>query len=424
MVCSCSLADRLEVGQRHLHRGEPPLLRHHADERRTGRAPAAQRVAGQLAQRAADPADQPHPTATATPSAPGQRPAQVLHGAAGSWALSQSAPTSSSTEVGSGSGCQLSVRTSAGDAVRLGDGVQQHLADIDRVDAVDQSEVGLGHQGEPVVLQTLDQVHLPERPRPVQPAGQDPADELPQLFRRTRPRQRRAAHVEGEVEVLVVHPDRAGQPGRHAADPLPVARHEGDPVPDQPDQPLVVEGLAAGVEDVDGADVARRVRGVQGQQRHLQGGQALRHALSLPAPRIKSRAPNTLLPRRGFGRARRVGGRTTPRTNQEGNTNDRRQCRSGPGWWRPCSARPAAARPLPAAPARRRSGDAVGLGLEQQRQLPARQRRSRPRAPRHPRRRARPNSEPGALTIDITIADGKVDPNGEKIEVEVGQKVS
>lgn len=32
-------------------------------------------------------------------------------------------------------------------------------------------------------------------------------------------------------------------------------------------------------------------------------------------------------------------------------------------------------------------------------------------------------SEPGALTVDITIAGGKVDPNGKKIKIAVGQKV-
>jgi hypothetical protein len=32
-------------------------------------------------------------------------------------------------------------------------------------------------------------------------------------------------------------------------------------------------------------------------------------------------------------------------------------------------------------------------------------------------------SETGALTVDITIAGGKVDPNGEKIKIAVGQKV-
>ena len=37
---------------------------------------------------------------------------------------------------------------------------------------------------------------------------------------------------------------------------------------------------------------------------------------------------------------------------------------------------------------------------------------------------ASPTEEPtGGLTIDITIADGKVDPNGKKIDVEVGTTV-
>ncbi len=182
----------------------------------------------------------------------------------------------------------------SGNAVRLDDRVEQDLADVHRVDAVDQGEVGLGDQGEPVVGQTLDQVHLPQRPGPIQPPGHDPPDELPELGRRPGPRQRRAPHVVGEVEVLVVHPDRPGQPGGHAADPLPVAGHEGDAFADQGDQTLVVERLTAGIEDVHRADMARRVCRVQGQQRHLDRSQALRHD-GPPLHHGRGQA-NTLLP--------------------------------------------------------------------------------------------------------------------------------
>jgi plastocyanin len=45
-------------------------------------------------------------------------------------------------------------------------------------------------------------------------------------------------------------------------------------------------------------------------------------------------------------------------------------------------------------------------------------------APSSPDESTSPTAEPtGGLTIDITIADGKVDPNGKKIDVAVGTTV-
>ena len=82
-------------------------------------------------------------------------------------------------------------------------------------------------------LEALDEVDLPQRPAAVERPGGDPRDELAQLVHRPGPRQRGAAYVVAEVEVLVVHPDRVGQPAGHRLQPLAVARHEGDPVGDQ-----------------------------------------------------------------------------------------------------------------------------------------------------------------------------------------------
>ena len=42
--------------------------------------------------------------------------------------------------------------------------------------------------------------------------GLQPGDQLGQLLVAARPGQRRPAYVVGDVEVLVVHPDRVGQP--------------------------------------------------------------------------------------------------------------------------------------------------------------------------------------------------------------------
>ena len=56
-------------------------------------------------------------------------------------------------------------------------------------------QVRLGHHSEPVALQALDHVHLPQRPRPIQPTGDHPADELAQLLHRAGSGQGRASDV-------------------------------------------------------------------------------------------------------------------------------------------------------------------------------------------------------------------------------------
>src|SRR5687768_1041012 len=83
--------------------------------------------------------------------------------------------------------------------------------------------------------------------------------------------------MEGEVEVLVVHPDRGGEPCGNPTDTLPVPRHERDALADQRNQPLVVEALSTGVENVDSTDVARSVDCIQGQQGNLERCEPLWH---------------------------------------------------------------------------------------------------------------------------------------------------
>ena len=72
---------------------------------------------------------------------------------------SATAPTSSSTALGSATGCHGKLR-------RLVDvrGVVEHdLPEVDGVDAVHQGLVHLGEDGEPAVRQALDQDQLPQR---------------------------------------------------------------------------------------------------------------------------------------------------------------------------------------------------------------------------------------------------------------------
>ena len=47
--------------------------------------------------------------------------------------------------------------------------------------------------------------------------------------------------MEGEVEIFVVDPYRSSELCGNPSHPLPIARHKGDPLADQRDEPLVVE---------------------------------------------------------------------------------------------------------------------------------------------------------------------------------------
>ena len=165
---------------------------------------------------------------------------------------------------------------------RLGVDVEDHLAEVDGGDAVDQHLVGLGEDREPALLQPLDQVDLPERAVPVELARHDPGGQLAELVHRPRARQRRAAYVVGQVEVVVVHPHRAGQPAGDGADPLAVARHERDAVGDQPDQAVVVEPVGRRLEDLEGRVVHGRARRLGDQEGHVVGAEALAHRYPFP----------------------------------------------------------------------------------------------------------------------------------------------
>ena len=74
--------------------------------------------------------------------------------------------------------------------------------------------MGLREQGHPAVLEPLDEVDLPQRAVGVEPARHDPRGQLAELVEGARTRERGAAYVVGEVEVLVVDPDRVGQAAR------------------------------------------------------------------------------------------------------------------------------------------------------------------------------------------------------------------
>ena len=184
------------------------------------------------------------------------------------------------------------------EVARTGVDVEQHLAEVDGGDAVDEDLVGLRQHGHPATLEALDEVDLPQRPVRVEPARHDPPGQLAELVQGARAGQRGAAYVVGEVEVLVVDPDRVGQAARHPAYVLAVAGHERDPVVDVGEQRVVVEAGVGGVEDLEGRVVHRRLRGLVGQQSEVTRAQSLAHGAN-PQSETCHHHPRSIQPRPG-----------------------------------------------------------------------------------------------------------------------------
>ena len=75
-----------------------------------------------------------------------------------------------------------------------------------------------------VVLESFEDVELPQRLAAVQRTRQDPSHHTLQLEPAARLRDRRSPEVEVQVEPIVVDPERPGETGGQAEDPLPQAR--------------------------------------------------------------------------------------------------------------------------------------------------------------------------------------------------------
>ena len=115
---------------------------------------------------------------------------------------------------GAGSGTQCSTGSTGGSAVSSSRIWPSATVSVPSTSA--SCDLSTSAPGRP---RPLDQVDLPQRPLPVERAGDQPGDQLAQLGHRARPRQRRAAHVVAEVEVLVVDPGGSGDARRAPAAP-------------------------------------------------------------------------------------------------------------------------------------------------------------------------------------------------------------
>jgi hypothetical protein len=129
-----------------------------------------------------------------------------------------------------------------GQVERLLGRVEQDGPDVDRSDAVDQGVVHLGQQRDALAARdALDDREVPQRAGAIQAPGELLAYELAQLMRPARRRQRGAAHMPAEVELLVVDPDRIRHPGCGRLQALAIARDEVQALPDALEHPGVLE---------------------------------------------------------------------------------------------------------------------------------------------------------------------------------------
>ena len=159
-------------------------------------------------------------------------------------------------------------------------GVEDHAQQVGPGDAVDHAVVHLADQRPATATKSLGEPRLPQRLRAVELLRHHAADEVAQLLVAARRGQRGAPHVVVEVEVPVVHPDRAGERERRKAHPLAVARDEVELGRDRVDNGVLRRRRA--LEDAYGADVHVADRVLDVQERGIErthGLHAGKHAL-------------------------------------------------------------------------------------------------------------------------------------------------
>jgi hypothetical protein len=201
-------------------------------------------------------------------------------------------------------------RRGLGKLAALGGQVQEQSQDLGAGEPVDQRVVDLREHRRVARLETVDQVQLPQRPRPIERAREDPRHLLGKLLVVPRRDQRELADVEVQVEVLVVEPVGVVQPERDLHEP-PAHRREQR-------QPLCQERLDVGagdraaragrrVEDRQPAHVPGLARRLEREELRVQARE-LTHQIqypafspTLPAKTLPPPAPIQLGPVPAFG---------------------------------------------------------------------------------------------------------------------------
>ena len=143
-------------------------------------------------------------------------------------------------------------------------------------DPVDHRVVGLGQDREAILLEALDEPHLPERLRAVELLGEDARGEALELRLPARRGERGVADVVGEVEDDVVDPQRpSGLQGGHG-EALPEAWDLVEPIADVLDEVHIARRRA--LEDEDSADMHMARRRLVREERRVCRGEPVEMA--------------------------------------------------------------------------------------------------------------------------------------------------
>lgn len=134
--------------------------------------------------------------------------------------------------------------------------VEQASEDLGSAHSVDQRVVDLGQDGSSAAVQSLDEPHVPQRPRPIERKSREVPDDLGELDRRARRGHGDAMEVRVEIEGAL-HPDRVVETQR---DLLEMLAEDGK---------LEKAGSQVGSNGFEGSGLSLRPRRERDQSRHV-----------------------------------------------------------------------------------------------------------------------------------------------------------
>src|SRR5208337_4406713 len=159
-------------------------------------------------------------------------------------------------------------------------------------EAIHPAVMHLGVDGEAAVLEPLDEVVFPQRATAVERNGVQLRDQGPQLGHAAGLRQRMAADVPVEVELVVDDPDGVAEPERGRLEAAAIGRQDIEPRPRMLAKALEQILLAAGrLEGRHAPDMHRRLRRLQIEEGCVEHGKAFHGGL----PATRRTAPGVMV---------------------------------------------------------------------------------------------------------------------------------
>ncbi len=153
--------------------------------------------------------------------------------------------------------------------------VDEHVHDLHPGDPVGQGVVELVEQSDPALLEAVDQMELPQRPRAVERRGDDAGDVVGHGARVAGGLDAALPDVEGDVEVGVLDPVGMIEPERDLGQLPGIGRHEMDSLRHRPAHVLSGGGGTRALADHEEPGVAVAAGLVQGQKLRVQAAELL-----------------------------------------------------------------------------------------------------------------------------------------------------